>query len=105
MDVKALIRKPLAAAALGGAFVAVPATALFLYSSEHSAEAAATAPDAAPRVAPSAAPLASGLPDFRPLVERYGPAVVNVSVSANVRSFGGPMVPGWPGRGNGKSPR
>ena len=42
----------------------------------------------------SAAPLASGLPDFRPLVERYGPAVVNVSVSANVRSFGGPMVPG-----------
>ena len=41
MDVKALIRKPLVAAVLGGAFVAVPASALFLYSSEHSAEAAA----------------------------------------------------------------
>ena len=94
MDVKALIRKPLAAAVLGGAFVAVPATALFLYSSEHSAEAAAAAPEPAPRVVRSAAPLASGLPDFRPLVERYGPAVVNVSVSANVRTFGVPMVPG-----------
>ncbi len=94
MDVKALIRKPLAAAVLGGAFVAVPATALFLYSSEHSAEAAAAAPASAPRLAPSATPLASGLPDFRPLVERYGPAVVNVSVSANVRTFGVPMVPG-----------
>ncbi len=94
MDVKALIRKPLAAAVLGGAFVAVPATALFLYSSEHSAEAAAAAPESAPRVAPPATPLASGLPDFRPLVQRYGPAVVNVSVSANVRTFGVPMVPG-----------
>jgi len=94
MDVKALIRKPLAAAVLGGALVAVPATALFLYSSEHSAEAAAATPKPAPRVAPSAAPLASGLPDFRPLVERYGPAVVNVSVSANVRTFGVPMLPG-----------
>ena len=92
MDVKALIRKPLAAAVLGGAFVAVPATALFLYSSEHSAEAAAAAPESAPRVAPPATPLASGLPDFRPLVQRYGPAVVNVSVSANVRTFGVPMV-------------
>jgi serine protease Do len=93
MDFKALIRKPLAAAVLGGAFVAVPATALFLYSSEHSAEAAAAAPESAPRMAPSAAPLASGLPDFRPLVQRYGPAVVNVSVSANVRTAGSSRLP------------
>ncbi|MGA8044649.1 MAG: hypothetical protein WCA30_00110, partial [Dermatophilaceae bacterium] len=94
MEVKALIRKPLAAAVLGGAFVAVPATALFLYSSEHSAEAAAAAPEGAPPATLPATPLASGLPDFRPLVQRYGPAVVNVSVSANVRTFGVPMVPG-----------
>jgi serine protease Do len=44
--------------------------------------AAATAPTAAPP--PSAAPVAplvTGLPDFTALVERYGPAVVNVKVT------------------------
>jgi len=71
MEAKALIRKPLAAAVLGAAFVAVPAGALFLYSSEHSAEAAAAVPGSAAQVAPAATPLASGLPDFRPLVQRY----------------------------------
>jgi len=93
MDVKALIRKPLAAAVLGATFVAVPAGALFLYSGEHSAEAAAAAPQAAAREASPATPLASGLPDFRPLVQRYGPAVVNVSVSANVRTAARPNMP------------
>jgi serine protease Do len=98
MDVNALIRKPLAAAVLGGALVAVPAAALLLYSSEHSAEAAAAAPEPAPRIATPATPLASGLPDFRPLVQRYGPAVVNVSVSANARTAGNPaMPPGFDG--------
>ena len=93
MDAKTLIRKPLAAAVLGAAFVAVPAGALFLYSSEHSAEAAAAVPASAPSVALPAAPVAGGLPDFRPLVQRYGPAVVNVSVSANVRTSAGPNLP------------
>ena len=51
MDAKTLIRKPLAAALLGATFVAVPAGALFLYSSEHSAEAAAAVPESAPGVA------------------------------------------------------
>jgi len=93
MEAKALIRKPLAAAVLGAAFVAVPAGALFLYSSEHSAEAAAAVPGSAAQVAPAPTPLASGLPDFRPLVQRYGPAVVNVSVSANVRTAARPSMP------------
>jgi len=64
MDAKTLIRKPLAAAVLGAAFVAVPAGALFLYSSEHSAEAAAAVPASAPSVALPAAPVAVGCPIF-----------------------------------------
>lgn len=51
----------------------------------------------APAVASAtAAPLATQtLPDFAVLVERYGPAVVNVSVTHNVKTgFNGPQFPG-----------
>jgi serine protease Do len=48
---------------------------------------AAAPPSAAPPVnAAPAAPLVSGLPDFTALVERYGPAVVNLQVSARART-------------------
>src|SRR5690349_15278476 len=48
---------------------------------------AAAPPSAAPpATAAPAAPLVSGLPDFTALVERYGPAVVNVRVSSKVRA-------------------
>jgi len=83
--------------------------------------AAAPAPAAAP-----AGPLVAGLPDFTALVERYGPAVVNVQVSERreaaparggpeglspndpfgefFRRFGIPNMPNSP-RGNGNAPQ
>jgi serine protease Do len=38
-------------------------------------------------------PIISSLPDFRLLVQRYGPAVVNVSVRADVKTAGHPAMP------------
>jgi serine protease Do len=58
---------------------------------------AASPPTAAPPAAAApVAPLVSGLPDFTGLVERYGPAVVNVKVNQkaarSVRSRAAPQV-------------
>jgi len=82
---QSLVRHPWLVAAIGAAAVALPVSALYLYGSGHAAQAAqsglapvATATAAAP--AASAVPVVSGLPDFRQLVQVYGPAVVNVSV-------------------------
>ncbi|HEY2630032.1 MAG TPA: DegQ family serine endoprotease [Usitatibacter sp.] len=41
--------------------------------------------ETAPVRTAQSAPLISGLPDFTPLVDRYGPAVVNISVSGSVK--------------------
>lgn len=61
-----------------------------LAADARAAATATTAPAAA--VAPVAA---QTLPDFTVLVERYGPAVVNISVTHNVKAgFNGPQFPG-----------
>jgi serine protease Do len=92
---RALIRHPLLAASLGAAVVALPASALYLYGSGHAAEAAGSPAIVASAPAPSAAPVVAGLPDFRQLVQAYGPAVVNVSVRSNVKTGGhGRLPPG-----------
>jgi len=62
--------------------------------SPQSSTAASPAPDtpasaAAAPAAERAAPRVQGLPDFAPLVEAYGPAVVNVSVVSRRESRGG----------------
>jgi serine protease Do len=54
--------------------------------------AANTVPTPASTAAP--APMVSGLPDFTGLVERYGPAVVNVQVVEGKRSTGRAQGPG-----------
>jgi serine protease Do len=90
-----LIRHPLLAATFGAAVVALPAGALYLYGSGHSARAAAMPAVVASAPAPSTAPIVANLPDFRQLVQAYGPAVVNVSVSSNVKTRGhGRLPPG-----------
>ena len=95
MKTRAMIRHPLLAASLGAAVVALPASALYLYGSGHPAIAAGTSAVVASVPAPSAAPVATGLPDFRPLVQAYGPAVVNVSVRSVVKTGGlGRLPPG-----------
>jgi serine protease Do len=92
-----MTRHPLLAAAVGAAVVALPASALYLYGSSHPARAAGTSAVVASAPAPSAAPGATGLPDFRPLVQAYGPAVVNISVRSVVKTRGHGRLP--PGMG------
>jgi serine protease Do len=48
----------------------------------------------APASVAAPAPMVSGLPDFTGLVERYGPAVVNVQVVEGKRSTGRSQAPG-----------
>jgi serine protease Do len=84
MSTRNLLTRPWIAAAIGATAVALPAGALYFFGSGLPAQAAASAPTAASAPAsaarPTATPLVAGLPDFRQLVESYGPAVVNVSV-------------------------
>ncbi len=100
MNTRAMIRHPLLAASLGAAVVALPASALYLYGSGHRAEAAGTPAIVASApttgaAARSSAPVVTGLPDFSQLVQKYGPAVVNVSVRSNVKTAGhGRLPPG-----------
>ena len=96
MSLLSLIRKPLIAAILGAVTIAVPAGALYLAgetravataaSSAAIPSAASTAAAAASPVtpAPAAASPATMLPDFSSMVQKYGPAVVNVTVVSKV---------------------
>ena len=83
MSLLSLIRKPLIAAILGAVTIAVPAGALYLAGATRAvATTAAAASPATP--APAAASPATMLPDFSSMVQKYGPAVVNISVVAKV---------------------
>ena len=78
--------------------MALPAGALYLYVSAPRAD---DAPPAAVAAAPAPAAVSAaryGLPDFSALVDRYGDAVVNISVKASARPTGRQM-PGIPGLG------
>src|SRR5688572_14343688 len=102
MSVSNLIRNPIATALLGAAAVGVPAGTLYLYGSAPHAAQSVIAPAAAvpgPTTAATSA-VRAGLPDFRGLVEQYGPSVVNVSVRANAKTAARmPQVPQMPGFG------
>jgi serine protease Do len=102
MSVRNLIRNPIATALLGAAAVAVPAGSLYLYGSTPHAAETISAPVSAVSSGSAAATTATtavraGLPDFRRLVEQYGPSVVNISVRANVRTAA--QMPPMPGFG------
>jgi serine protease Do len=68
------VRKPLVIAMLGAATLAVPIGALYFSGAAH-----ASAPAPAAAVNPVAA-----LPDFSGMVQKYGPAVVNITVTSKV---------------------
>jgi serine protease Do len=83
MNLRNAIRKPLAAAALGAAVIAAPVGVLYAVG----ATPAAVAPAAT--VAPVTSVPATGnptavLPDFSTMVQKYGPAVVNINVVSKV---------------------
>jgi serine protease Do len=89
MNLSSLIRKPLIAAVIGAATIAVPVSALYVAGATRAAAtpAAASAPAsaAAPVTAvPAAANPGAMLPDFSTMVQKYGPAVVNISVVTKV---------------------
>ncbi|MFO1407711.1 MAG: DegQ family serine endoprotease [Steroidobacteraceae bacterium] len=93
------LRRPWIAAVAGAATVAVPAGALYLYgSAPRAADAPAAAVAAPPTVASPSSAARYGLPDFSALVDRYGDAVVNISVKATVKTAG-PVMPQFPGLG------
>src|SRR5882757_1770595 len=86
MSLRTLIRKPLAAAALGAAVIAAPVSVL--YALGVTPAAAVTAP-AATATGPVTAVPATGnpaavLPDFSTMVQKYCPAVVNITVVSKV---------------------
>ncbi|HXY76781.1 MAG TPA: DegQ family serine endoprotease [Steroidobacteraceae bacterium] len=83
MNFASLVRKPLIAALLGAATIAVPVSALYVAGAPHSV-ATAAAPAAQAPAAPSTANSAAMLPDFSSMVQKYGPAVVNISVVTKV---------------------
>jgi serine protease Do len=97
MNAKTVVRHPLLAGLIGAAVVGLPAGALYFAGSFHHA-AATQAVAVAP--APAPVPMAGSLPDFRPLVQRYGPAVVNVSVRADAKPVAHPRLPPGIDEGN-----
>jgi serine protease Do len=83
MNLRDAIRKPLAAAVLGATVIAAPIGVLYATG------ATATAPATAAIVAPVQPVPATGnptavLPDFSTMVQKYGPAVVNITVVSKV---------------------
>jgi len=92
MSARSIVRHPLVAAVIGAIAVGAPATALYLYGSAHSAQ-ASTPAVVAPSPVPDATSTVASLPDFRPIVQRYGPAVVNVSVRGAVKTALHPKLP------------
>ncbi len=93
MKVVTLIRKPLIAAMLGACAVAVPASALYFSGAVSRASAAHVQAQVTGAPEPAPVPMVSSLPDFRVLVERYGPAVVNVSVRGEVKAAAHSRMP------------
>ena len=91
MNLRSIVRRPLVAAILGAAAVALPAGTLYFAGSAHSN--ASAGPPAVAAHMPAPVPMVGSLPDFRALVQRYGPAVVNVSVRADVKSVVHPRMP------------
>src|SRR5271163_2090107 len=86
MSLRSAIRKPLAAAALGAAVIAAPVSVLYAFGVTPST---ASAAPAAATVAPVTSVPATGnpvavLPDFSTMVQKYGPAVVNIQVVSKI---------------------
>jgi serine protease Do len=92
MNLPNLIRKPLIAAVLGAVTLAVPVGAVYLAGATRAVATSAATPSAATPSATTATPAAAAatatnpamLPDFSAMVQKYGPAVVNISVVSKV---------------------
>ena len=98
MTLSTLIRKPLIAGVLGASLIGVPIGTLYLGGAKYAfaAPSPATVTAQVPP-APGAVPTVT-LPDFSSMVQKYGPAVVNIRVLTKVQtSFNGQGDQGDPG--------
>jgi serine protease Do len=82
MNLLSLIKKPLIAAVLGAVTIAAPVGAVYLAGATRAVATSAATPSAATPTAAAANP--AMLPDFSTMVQKYGPAVVNISVVSKV---------------------
>jgi serine protease Do len=91
MTLSRLIRKPLIAAVLGASMIGLPVGTLYVAGMTRAlATPAAAAVTAQVSPAPAAGTPTVTLPDFSSMVQRYGPAVVNIQVVTKVpTSFNG----------------
>jgi serine protease Do len=80
MNLPNVLKKPLVAALLGAAAIAAPVSVLYVAGATRAAATTASSTQPTP-AAPSANPAAQ-LPDFSAMVQRYGPAVVNIAVTS-----------------------
>jgi serine protease Do len=86
MNFSNLIRKPLVAAVLGASLIGVPLGTFYVAGAAHALAAPPPAAVTAP-VSPTASAANAGavvLPDFSTMVQKYGPAVVNIQVLTKV---------------------
>ena len=82
MNLPTFLKKPLIAGVIGAATIAVPVSALYVAGATR-AVATTPAPAAATTAPPTAVPSVM-LPDFSSMVQKYGPAVVNIAVVTKV---------------------
>ena len=75
----------------GTAFATIAATGLYLTGDFSAATESAKTQEIATQ-----SPVRGALPDFTPLVERFGPAVVNISVTGTMNIAGPMQMPGLP---------
>jgi serine protease Do len=79
MNVPNFLKKPLVAAVLGAATIAAPVSVLYMAGATRAHATPSVTPTQPTPAAPTANPGAQ-LPDFSAMVQRYGPAVVNIAV-------------------------
>src|SRR5580704_4580501 len=91
MNLPNLFKKPLIAAILA-ATIAVPVGALYGAGASRAAATTAAAPAPVTQV-PAAAHPGAMLPDFSSMVQKFGPAVVNITVVTKVAT-------GWNSQGD-----
>jgi serine protease Do len=82
MTLSRLIRQPLIAAVLGASMIGVPVGTLYMSRAHATPAPAAATAQVAP--APAAGTPTVTLPDFSSMVQKYGPAVVNIQVVTKV---------------------
>ncbi len=97
MNTKVLFTTGIVAAAIVGVAAVLP---MAWHSPASAAPVTGTPATSSATAAPVSATMRAGLPDFSALVERYGPAVVNITVKQEMKTaVRGPM-PGMPGMGD-----